>query len=346
MLMRLIGVILCLLLIASSAQAKTFLNLGGGGGGQPVCGDSIPAPASAWGYTNEVYCLNNISQVDVTNTGNPGYLLYTRIGWPGLASGNTATQSQSPTPGSWFTAAAGGGIQVLTTGSDSSNPGVDLTSCITNGTAGQWIGTTITGPFYIKVVIGSTPSGRSGGTGWFPVFPWMEATEYLAAAAPGPASFTEIDTFESLLSGGGGLANVIGWMPSPNWNSPVQSVTDAYQYDQGGGGNHAGEVYGTLLVSPAQNGGTGFFAGYYSSSTSIPEALNPNGTNTINFTTGSQINQALTQHNCVNVSSGSGQTTIIKSIQVWQSPGGACAALEADYSVNTGCNAVALPLLR
>jgi len=313
--LRVLGLALCLLLIASIAQEKTVFS--GGGAPSLACTDSIPAPAVTWGYTHEVYCLNNISQVDVSNTGNPGYLLYRRIGWPGLYSGNTAGQTDPPTPGSWYTAAAGGGIQILTTGSDTSNPGIDLTSCITNGTAGQWIGTTITGPFYIKTVIGSAPSGRSGGTGWWPVFPWMLPTEYYSAAAPGVASMTEIDTFESLLADGSWVADIVSWLPSPNWNTPAQ-VNHAYQRDQGGGGNHAGQVYGTLLVSPAQNGGTGFFAGYFAANTSTPETLNPTTPNTVNFTTGDQINQALTQHNCINVSSGSGQTTVIKSIQVWQ----------------------------
>jgi hypothetical protein len=335
--MRVVGLALCLMLIASSAQEKTVSG-GGSSGSASVCSDSTPAPAAAWGYTAEVYCLNNISQVDVSNTGNPGYLLYTRIGWPGLYSGNTVGQTQSPTPGSWFTAAAGGGIQVLTTGSDSTNPGIDLTSCITNGTAGQWIGFTVTGPFYMKVIIGSAPSGRSGGSsGWWPVFPWTLPAEYYSAASPGVAHLTEFDPFETFLTDGSWFGNIIAWIPSPDWNSPVHSATDPFQRDQGGGGNHAGQVYGMLLVSPAQNAGTGFYAGYFAANTSTPETLNPTTPNTVTFTTGDQINEGLAQHNCVNVSSGSGQVTIIKSIQVWQAP--PCAT-NTTFDFSNSCNSV------
>lgn len=317
---RVILMFMSLLIILSDKGDAFFLNgAGGTPGSSSACSDPIPAPAVTWNFTNEVFCINDISQIDVNNTGAPGFRLYTRIGWPGLASGNTGTQSQAATPASWFSSPSGGGFQILTTGT-SGNPGIDLESCITNGTAGQWIGTTFSGSMYVKMLVGSAPSGTGADT-WWVVGPWFEPTEYLAAASPGPANFTELDVSEFLQADGTWTSNVIGWQPSPTWNTPVHTFVDPFQRDRGGTSssnpNHVNQTYGTLVVSPALNGGTGLIQGYFSPDLSTPETLNSVGTNTINFAPSDQIAQILTQHNCMAFSSGSGQVDVIRSVQVW-----------------------------
>jgi hypothetical protein len=270
-----------------------------------TCGpDPVPAPAAAWGYSCEVFWdhFTSISTVDVNDTRAQGFKWYVHNHFPGLASGAHQWQVGLPTrPGDVFLDPRGEGLTLRPTVEEvpSGGGGRHLESCATNGIANQYVGTAILGAAYFRYEITSTTEGTSGA--WWPAG-WTATTEFLMSSGPYPSSnhWPELDIFEAQLPNQGRYIH--------DWLINSASQTDS-PTPYGASVGVTRITYGTLVVPPELNGGTGFVRGYVNDTT----AQSP----TVTFSPGGPYSSVATQHHCIVFTSGLNQPLIIKSVQVF-----------------------------
>lgn len=293
--------------------------------------DSIPAPAAFWGLTCETFVDNfaSLADVDVNNTGSPTYTWFTNNAWP--ATTDPVWADAVPTPAGDF-AISGGGLTITPT--SDVYPVGNLSTCRYTSATPGYVGRTFTGAMYVDESV--SWAGPGTGTNSWPDG-WMAPTEWLAGGVG--VTWDENDIFENQPGGGDRVTH--------EWN-----VTGGTVNRQNSGGAAvtlaSPATYGTLIIPPALNGGTGlgqmytndaqqtafnitFSAGapatFNGSSGNVScetGTCNPNGT----FVPMSQ------QHFCLMLSAGpGGGATTFTKIQVWQAPvvggrGGRASAAE------------------
>jgi hypothetical protein len=298
----LLAVPLCL----AGAPASAFL-LGPrpGSGAGFACGpDPAPAPAAAHGFTCETYLdtFPSISEIDTGNTRAPGFRWYLNNAWPGLAQGAATWQTMPATDPSTFTV-GGAGLQ-FSVGAAFNNSvyvngpsaaGSMLTSCATTGVAGQYVGNAFTNGYYIDITWGTYV--RTAGAD--EALSWYEPIEFFAGA-PSPAptpNDIEIDN-----SGTFSAANVIYWSGGATAIQITNHLLGGFS-----GGNRS---YGTLVVTPAQNAGSGIVGAY----------MNDVLVNNFTYGTTGNFSELAGEHMCILLQANYQVNMNITSVKVWQLP--------------------------
>jgi hypothetical protein len=289
---------------------------------EAACGpDTAPAPAAARGYTCEIFWddFTSISTVDVNNTKAPGFKWYVNNGWPGLGGGpaqNLQNVDISP-PGDIILDPGGNGLLINPSNNNplggATNTLYNMQSCVTNGVANQYIGTTIPGynGFYMDYTVFSvSPSaGTISGNHWWPVG-WMLGVNVLDALDPAPGflTFAEVDVFEQL-----------NGAPSP---PPFGRFSHWWQGNGSGQTDHQARygqtptslnntTFGVLVVPGAQNGGTGFLRGF------INDVIDPNNVD-VTWTPGDgQFSNIESNNHCMIFTTGHNQPMVIRSVKVF-----------------------------
>jgi hypothetical protein len=254
-----------------------------------VCGaDPVPAPAAAHGFTSEVFCddFTSLSTLDLANTQALGFKWY-MLNFQGKVSD----------PADFSIVA--GGLQIQPT-TNTSLDGINLQSCVFSDPANQvYIGNAFRGGMYINIRISAIPLG-SGGELWWPAA-WTAGVAVHEGGAPSPGwpTFPEIDFIEHT----GGGRNLHSW---------AYGSGDTYQQYANTAVFTVPASYGVLILTPAQNGGTGTLIGYKN------DALD-SGQNPATWAPGGLYSETSVMPMCILFTSGYNEPFVIRSVQVWQS---------------------------
>lgn len=290
-----------LLFLVTPADAE---RLSGGKSVALQCGpDPAPAPAAAIGMTCETFWddFTSSSTIDMTNSLAPGFKWYLGNNWPRALDLNWpgGAPVTTPTPTSWFSIGSGGlSISALI---DDVRGQVLLTSCGPIASAPFYVGTPITGGFFLRTVQGA--SGSSGANAW-PLI-WTFPTEFLVGGVGGAAVFVENDHLE-------GHAN----QPVGNFQRLLHHWLYPGHNDNAFGGPHGappttGTVADSFVVPAALNGGTSKMDYYVNG---VVESVTDSTSYPGSF------DLYMSNHNCIILGSGFGSTLVLRSLQVWQTP--------------------------
>jgi hypothetical protein len=259
-----------------------------------ACGaDPVPAPAQARGFTNEVFCddFTSLSTLDLANTQAPGFKWY-MLNFQGKAA--------DPADFS----IVGGGLQIKPT-TNVFEDATNLQSCAFTDPAHEgYVGNAFRGGMYVNIRISSIPAGIPGNM-WWPAA-WMIGTSAHANGPPSPGwpTFPEIDFIEH----NGGGRNLHTW---------AYGAGDVYMQYASTPSFTVPASYGVLVLTPAQNGGTGTLIGYKDDV--LDGSQNP-GT----WGTSGLYSETSVAPMCILFTSGMNEPFVIRSVQVWQAgPSGA-----------------------
>lgn len=283
------------------------------GAAHAACGsDPAPAVATAYGLTCETFVdtMSDPTEFDTTDTRNSSYRWFVHNAWPTAVQNNCPGQPKcwynlTPTASEDYTVTVGGLVMSPIT---NVYPGLMFSTCAYTTSPAGYVGTTFEGSFYIDVTFTyvGTPSDQYSTV-------WMQPTEFLTAGADATQRVVELDLYESHE---GYDRHVYDWI----YTGGLATTNYNYVAPLGGSTN------GTLVVAPELNGGVGLLERatddvvfdtlqYSPTMTPVGEA-GPIGDPVGTF---SPINS---QHYCILMTSGTGQTTTISKIAVWQQPPG------------------------
>ena len=235
---------------------------------EPQITPNVPAQAQAVGYTKLAFSdeFTSLSTIDINNTKAGGFKWYVNNAFPATYTGGTgnAWHAALPTPPS---AIAQNGSYVTLLDDFSHNP-IGLCSVVATGSGvGQVSGTSFSNGFYAEVRMSFDPTLSGGGLAWhgWPIY-WFISRPFLdGTITNGGSAYMEIDGFEGFPTNGPSI-------------DPIMTLHD-YQF---AGGNHNSNnnkinsfifgipgfkwtdlhTLGTLYVTMANNGGTGYIKRY------------------------------------------------------------------------------------
>jgi hypothetical protein len=224
-----------------------------------------PPQAAAWSYNNLLLDFNattDAALVDVNNTKASGFKFYVNNAFPEVTAGGPAWTTASPTQAGDISFSQG----AMTIATDRSGDNQGVNTVVWNGSA--IVGTTFPAQCYVEVVMGFNPAlAPSGSATAWPII-WMMPVGVLSGAIGTGVDYVEVDNFEALPVSAGVInpsCNLHDWnFPSQNNSSTAGVPTQA----------NIGTVlnrYGTLLVNPSQNGGTGIRASYFNNFHNTPD---------------------------------------------------------------------------
>jgi hypothetical protein len=259
-----------------------------------TCGpDPVPGPAAAHGLTCEIFWddFTSSSTFDLANTGAPGFKWYIR---------NVYGRVLNPSD----LAFVAGGVQI-TPSTNTAQDLYNIASCVPTGTRGVYNGTAVGGgSLYVNIKI-SAIAPEVGGNLWWAAL-WMLGYRQIVGGWPVlPAPSPESDVLEH----SGGHRNLHQW----DILNEMGSQTDTFTPLANTPPFVNGTTYGTLILKPEDNGGTGTAVAY------LNDELDAENT-PVTWAPGGTYSVTSVMPMCILMTSGFTQSLVVRSVQVFAAP--------------------------